>query len=103
MDRTRYAHDDGKMTGMRYNRYGDDFLIDKIRPEELGEELVNVGELRADEEGQIFDDSEHSLQEDPTTPEIAVDEVLSNLLICYFVTRRIINQPFTANGEILRV
>ena len=39
-----------KRTGMRYNRYGDDFLINKIRPEELGEELVNVGELTADEE-----------------------------------------------------
>ena len=24
-----------KRTGMRYNRYGDDFLIDKIRPDEL--------------------------------------------------------------------
>ena len=88
---------------MRYNRYGDDFLIDKIRPEELGEELVNVGELSVDEEWQTFDDNEHSLQEDETTPAIAVDEVLSNLLICYYVTRRIIKQPFTANGEILRV
>ena len=38
-----------KRTGMRYNRYGDDFLIDKIQPEEIGEELVNVGELVADE------------------------------------------------------
>ena len=26
-----------KRTGMRYNRYGDDFLIDKIQPDELGE------------------------------------------------------------------
>ena len=24
-----------KRTGMRYNRYGDDFLIDKIQPDEL--------------------------------------------------------------------
>ena len=39
-----------KRTGMRYNRYGDDFLIDKIQPEEIGEEIVNVGELVADEE-----------------------------------------------------
>ena len=39
-----------KKTGMRYNRYGDDFLINKIRPEELGEELVKVGELTVDEE-----------------------------------------------------
>ena len=25
-----------KRTGMRYNRYGDEFLIDKIRPDEMG-------------------------------------------------------------------
>ena len=35
---------DRKRTGgMRYKRYGDDFLIDKIRPDEINEELVNVG------------------------------------------------------------
>ena len=48
---------DRKRTGMRYNRYGDDFLIDKIQPDEIGEELVNVGELVADEEWQIIKDS----------------------------------------------
>ena len=41
-----------KRTGMRYNRYGDDFLIDKIRPDELGDELLSVGELVADDEWQ---------------------------------------------------
>ena len=58
-----------KRTGMRYNRYGDDVLIDKIQPEEIGEELVNVGELVANEERQIINDSEHSLQEDHSMPE----------------------------------
>ena len=60
-------------TGMRYNRYGDDFLIDKIQPEEMGEELVNVGELVADEERQIINDGEHSLQEDHSVPEREID------------------------------
>ena len=64
---------DCKRTGMKYNRYGDDFLIDKIQPEEIGEELVNVGELVADEEWQIINDSEHSLQEDYSVPEREVD------------------------------
>ena len=41
---------DRKWTGMRYNRYGDDFLVDEIQPEEIGEELVNVEELVANEE-----------------------------------------------------
>ena len=31
-------------------REKDDFLIDKIEPDEIGEELVTVGELVADEE-----------------------------------------------------
>ena len=30
-----------KRTGMRYNRYGDDFLIDKIQPDELCKELLS--------------------------------------------------------------
>ena len=48
-----------KRTGMRYNRYGDDFLIDNIRLEELGEELLSVGEWVANDEWQIINDSEH--------------------------------------------
>ena len=58
-----------KRTGMRYNRYGDDFLIDKIRPDELGDELLSVGELVADDEWQIINDSEHYPKEDYSTPE----------------------------------
>ena len=48
-----------KRTGMRYNRYGDGFLIDRIQPDELGEELLSVGELVADDDWQIVNDSEH--------------------------------------------
>ena len=56
-----------KRTGMRYNRYGDDFLIDKILPNELSEELLSVGELAADDEWQIINDNEHYPQEDYST------------------------------------
>ena len=58
-----------KQAGMRYKRYGDDFLIDKIQPDEISEELVNMGELAVDEEWQIINDSEHSLQEDYSVPD----------------------------------
>ena len=58
-----------KPTGMRYNRYGDDFLIDKIQPDKLCEELLSVGELAADDEWQIIKDSEHYPQEVYSTPE----------------------------------
>ena len=62
-----------KWTGIRYNRYGDDFLIDKIQPDELGEELLSVGELVADDEWQIIKGSEHYPQEDYSTPEQETD------------------------------
>ena len=58
-----------KRTGMMYTRYGDDFLIDKMRPDELGDELLSVGELVADDEWQIINDSEHYPKEDYSTPE----------------------------------
>ena len=62
-----------KKTGMRYNRYGDGFLSNKIQPGELGEEMVNMTDLVADEEWQIINDIEHSRQEDHTRQEKEVD------------------------------
>ena len=62
-----------KRTGMRYNRYGDDFLIDKIQPDELSDELVSAAELVADDELQIINDSEHYPQEDYSTLEEEAD------------------------------
>ena len=62
-----------KQTGMRYNRYGDAFLIDKIHLDELGEKLKGMGELVADDEGQIINGSEHYPQEDYSTPEQETD------------------------------
>ena len=64
---------DRKRTGMRYNRYGDDFLIDKIQPDELSEELLSLGELVADKEWQIIKDRKHYPQEDYSTPEQETD------------------------------
>ena len=58
-----------KRTGMRYNRYGDDFLIDKIQPDELSEELLSVDELAADDEWQIINGSEHYPKEDYSAAE----------------------------------
>ena len=79
-DRTRLTDDHREKkrrphtrTGMMYNMYGDDFLIDKIQPEEIGEELVNVGQPVADEEWQTINDSENSLQDDYSVPEREVD------------------------------
>ena len=62
-----------KRTGMRYNRYGDDFLIDKTQQDKLGEELLSAGELEAEEEWQVIDDGGHYPQEDYSTPELETD------------------------------
>ena len=62
-----------KRTGMMYNRYGDDFLIDKIQPDNLSKELLSVGELAVDDEWQIINDNEHYPQEDYSTPERETD------------------------------
>ena len=62
-----------KRTGMRYNRYGDDVLIDKIQPDKLCKELLSVGGLAAYDEWQIINDSEHYPQEDYSTPEEETD------------------------------
>ena len=62
-----------KRTGMRYSRYGDDFLVDKIRPDELGDKLLSVGELVADDEWQTINDREHYPKEDYSTPEQETD------------------------------
>ena len=62
-----------KRTGMISNRYGDEFLIDKIQPDELSEELLSVGELVADHEWQIINDSENCQQEDYSTPDQETD------------------------------
>ena len=58
---------------MRYKKYGDDFMIDKIQHDEVGEELVKVCDLVADEERQIINDSEHSLQEGYSVPQREID------------------------------
>ena len=48
-------------------------MIDKIRPVELGDELLSVGELVADDEWQIINDSEHYPKEDYSKPEQETD------------------------------
>ena len=62
-----------KKTSMRYNRYGDDFVISKIQPNKVGADMVSMGELVSDKEWKIINDNDHSWQEDHTVPEREVD------------------------------
>ena len=49
-----------KKTRMGCNRYGDDFLFDKIRPDEIGADLVIMSDLASEKEWKIINDSEHT-------------------------------------------
>ena len=51
----------------------DNGWIDKLRPDELSDELLSVGELVADDEWQIVNDSEHYTKEEYSTPEQETD------------------------------
>ena len=48
-------------------------MIDKLRPDELGDELLSVGELVVDDEWQIINDGENYPKEDCSTPEQETD------------------------------
>ena len=58
-----------KNASMRYNRYGDDFLIDKMKPDEVKPDLVRMGDLVSGKEWQINDDDEHFWEEDHSVSE----------------------------------
>ena len=58
---------------MRYNRYVDDFLIDKIKPVEVRADLASMSDLVNDKEWQIIDDNEHFWQEKHCMPEREMD------------------------------
>ena len=62
-----------KKPGIGYNRYGDDFLIDKRKPDEVGSVLVSMGVLVLVKKWQIIDDDEDFWQEDHSIPEREMD------------------------------
>ena len=43
-----------KNTSRKYNIYGDDFLIDRIQSDEIGADLVSMGDLIPEKEWQIM-------------------------------------------------
>ena len=58
---------------MRYKRYGDDFLIDEIKPEEIAAEMVRVGDCIPNQEWQTIDNDESFSQYDHSVPEREMD------------------------------
>ena len=58
-----------KKSSMRYNRYGDDFLIDKIKSDEIGADMVSMSNFVSDKDWPIINNNENSWQEDHAVPE----------------------------------
>ena len=58
-----------KKTRMSYNKYGDDFLVDKIKPPKIGSDMVSMSDLMSDKEWQVIKDNQQLWQEDHTEPE----------------------------------
>ena len=54
---------------MRCKRYGDDFLVDKIKPDEIGTNLASMGDLVSDNDRLIINDDENFWQKDHSVPE----------------------------------
>ena len=79
MEKTRGGR---KKTSMTFNRYGDNFLIDKIKSDEIGAELFGVGELIPDQEWQIIKDLEQC-----ETEKMAIEN-WSGCLTYQWVSRR---------------
>ena len=73
--RTETRRGGRKKTSMTYNRFQDDFLIDKIKPDETDADMVGdlvVGDL-VDQEWQIIDDDKSFWQENHSGPEREMD------------------------------
>ena len=52
-----------KKSRMIYNRSGDNFWIDKKKTDEIGADMVNLGDFVPDQEWQIIDHDESFWQE----------------------------------------
>ena len=65
---------DGKRPRKKYNRYGDDYVVDKIDLEKIVEEVVGLESIRVSQDIDIVDDHDQEWIEDRSEPEVEFDE-----------------------------
>ena len=65
---------DGKRPRKRYNRYCDDFVIDKIDLKKIVEEVVGLESITVSQDIDIVDDHKQEWIEDRSKPEVDFDE-----------------------------
>ena len=65
---------DGKRPRKKYNRYGDDYVVDKIDLKKIVEEVVGLESITVSQDIDIVDDHDQEWIEDRSEPEVEFDE-----------------------------
>ena len=65
---------DGKRPRKKYNRYGDDFVVDKMDLKKIVEEVVGLESITVSQDIDIVDDHDQEWIEDRSKPEVYFDE-----------------------------
>ena len=65
---------DGKRPRKKYNRYGDDYVVDKIDLKKIVEEVVGLESITFSQDIDIVDDHDQEWIEDRSKPEVDFDE-----------------------------
>ena len=59
---------------MKYNPYGDDFVVDRIDLKKIGEEVVGLEEITGSQDIDIVDDHDDEWVNDRSKPEVKFDD-----------------------------
>ena len=65
---------DGRRPSKKYNRYGDDFVVDRIDLKKIVEEMVGLEGTTLSQDIDIVDDHDREWIEDRSKPEVEIDE-----------------------------
>ena len=65
---------DGRRSRKKYNRYGDDFVVDRIDLKKIVEEMVGLESITVSQDIDIVDDHNQEWIEDRSKPEVDFDE-----------------------------
>ena len=65
---------DGTRPRKKYNPYGDDFVVDRIDPKKIVEEVVGLEEITVSQDVDIVDDHDDEWVDDRSKPEVEFDD-----------------------------
>ena len=65
---------DGRRPRKKYNRYGDDFVVDRIDLKKIVEDMGGLESIRVSQDIDIVDDHDQEWIEDRSKPDVDFDE-----------------------------